>query len=77
LPRRQARSVRAGRGFWEGDMDRQQQVLFAADRMYDAIRSLLSSSGPEAVRDAVRKLRQVADKYDATMSEGQDEQVRT
>ena len=52
-------------------MDRQQRVLMAADRMYDAIRTLLAASGEDAIRAAVKRLRKAADGYDDAMGEGE------
>ena len=46
-------------------------VLFAADRMYDAIRDLLSASSPEKFGDAIAAQKQAADDYDRAI-EGDD-----
>ena len=52
-------------------MTRMQLVLQAANRMYDAIRTLLAASGEDAIRAAVKQLRKAADGYDDAMSEGE------
>lgn len=46
-------------------------VLFAADRMYDAIRNLLNASSSEAFGDAIAAQKTAADDYDKAI-EGDD-----
>ena len=46
-------------------------LLFAADRMYDAIRSLLGASSPAEFGDAIAAQKVAADDYDRAI-EGED-----